>query len=50
MQNSMNEGDGFSVKTLGKSRFYLPTDRSGNGPAGHGSDNWKTPFKSLFVN
>ena len=33
--NSMHEGDGFSAKKpFGKSRFYLLTDWSSNGPAG----------------
>ena len=39
----MQEGDGFSAKTLGKSRFHLLTDLSGNGPAAS-SDKWKALY------
>ena len=31
---SVREGDGFSAKTLGKSRFHCQNNLSGNGPAG----------------
>ena len=31
---SMNEGDGFLPKTLGKSLFHFQNDRSGHGQAG----------------
>ena len=31
---SMNEGDGFSSKTLGKSLFHFQNERSGHGQAG----------------
>ena len=44
----MHEKDGFSRKTLGKSRFHFQTNYSGNGPVAS-SDKWKALLDSCVA-